>query len=135
MQPLENSEVVNVLHNLFFLQQTVDALQVNSVFPRGHVQLFQQFMWYWATNVYRYRHVDWYSKCYELISIITLIDKIVVHRHNLYDNMRLHVQALPREWYTIIPREIRNVFYDSVVDVADVSQETDNDSVATTLTE
>ena len=58
-----------------------------------------------------------------------------MHRHNLYDNMRLHVQAIPREWYTIIPREIRDVFYDSVVDVADVSQETDNDSVATTLTE
>ena len=65
--PLETSEVLNVLYNLLFLQQTVDALQVNNVLPRGHVQLFQQYMWYWATNVYRHRLVDWYSKSYELI--------------------------------------------------------------------
>ena len=96
--PLETSEVMNVLHNLLFLQQTVDALQVNNVLPRGHVRFFLQYMWYWATNVYRHRHVDFFSKSFELISIITIIDKIIVHRHNLYENMRLHVRAMPTEW-------------------------------------
>ena len=110
--PLETSEVMNVLHNLLFLQQTVDALQVNNVLPRGHVLLFQQYMWYWATNVYRHRLVDWYSKSFELISIITIIDKIIVHRHNLYENMRLHIRAIPREWYSVLPREIRNEYED-----------------------
>ena len=134
--PLETSEVINVLYNLLFLQQTVDALQVNNVLPRGHVQLFQQYMWYWATNVYRHRLVDWYSKSFELISIITIIDKIIVHRHNLYENMRLHVRAIPTEWYSVLPREIRHEYEEWTVNLASLnSPVSDSVSVATTITD
>ena len=50
--------------------------------------------------------------------------------------MRLHVRAIPREWYSIIPGEIRHEYEELIVNLASMnSPASDSVSVATTITE